>query len=187
MSSVSGIHDCLQSAKSRHSNVDNGTFNMPLRTPLISSLLAVVLLSSETAVAASTPQIEVLRASEVQSICGCNFQLPAPNVNEQRSSSERTFLQWGYDEDAFMRIDGNLIRLKVEQESSKTTKATPSVGDTVIYRLRNNSFRVRVLCTANQVCSPGDDSCEAIGYQATVAIKSVKGNSLIKATGACGC
>jgi hypothetical protein len=146
-------------------------------------LFAVLLLSSGIGVSSAAPLIEALRDSEVQSTCGCNFQLPASVVGK-----ERTFLQWSEGDDAFMRVDGSLVKLNVIQGSSKTKKpGTISVGDVVVYKVSNESIRVKATCTATQVCAPDDDQCESVGYRAVVTVKAPSGTTSIKATGACGC
>ncbi len=151
--------------------------NLVLRTYL-SSLMLVVAES-----AAGLPTVEVLKKPELQSLCGCSFQIPGTGLG-----NENTILQWSYGDDAFMRVNGRLERLAVKLSSQKLIRRDQiSVGDREVYELTNRRIRVIARCKTIAICDPKISECETYGIDAEVSVSSSKGTRTFNVEGACGC
>lgn len=132
--------------------------------------------------AAAGPTVQPFVESEVQSGCGCNFQFVGP------AATGKTFLWWLEGEDAFMRVDGRLEKLSVEQTGGRSKKrGVISVGDATSYVLRNKSLQVKVSTTVVQACSPENVECESVGVKASAVATSPSGTTTVKGLGTCGC
>lgn len=133
----------------------------------------------------AAPIVEALPESEIQYTCGCNFQFITRKGHEH---NETTFLQWAYGEDAMMRIDGKLVRLKVKETGGSSKNPSDlSVGDREKYELSNGEWLVKVRTTTTQVCKPETSGCEAYGLRARIQLMGRKDKVSFDATGACGC
>ena len=148
-------------------------------------LLSTFFAGADIAVAGSAPRVDLLRPDEIMSDCGCNFQLA--NSGGPSTSSDGTFLQWDTEDNALMRINGKLVKLRASHVQSGMRGGVPAIGDKDVFRLHGGATEVLVSCTTTQVCAPDDDSCESTGYAAKVLVKTSGGKTALDATGACGC
>jgi hypothetical protein len=142
----------------------------------------LLLLLIWSASASAGPKIQSFLDSEVKFGCGCNFQFSVPNTRG------KTFLWWLEGEDAFMRIDGKLEKLTVEQtEGRSKTSSQISVGDTADYTLSNKALQVKVSSVVVQACTPKNVECESVGVKARIKATATSGTTDVNAMGACGC
>jgi hypothetical protein len=129
------------------------------------------------------PVIEQLQESDIQDGCGCYFHVPF-----SQSWKGKTMLQWEADSPASMRVDGKLHKLSVKLRPSPTKgQEIEKVGDTTFYDLKNKDIKVTTKCTAIEVCSYNDESCESTQYSALISVVTPHGSKSFQAWGSCGC
>jgi hypothetical protein len=122
--------------------------------------------------------VGTLLSSEINYGCGCGFYYPPAKKGEG-------FLltQWELGEPASMFVDGQLIKLNVEEGASSATR----IGEKEVFSLHSPVLSAKASLTCSWVCPVGQESCEVTEYVGTLHLASKRGRTSIPVWASCGC
>lgn len=128
------------------------------------------------------PIISRIKDDKVLDGCGCYFSYPP----EDRWRFPRyVFSSDFHEENAWMNIDGQDIKLKLRQ--STRPKGKEKIGSRLTRTYVASGIKVSVLYITTRLCQPGDENCESIDYNATITVTKGGRKQTVKLKGGCGC
>jgi hypothetical protein len=82
-----------------------------------------------------------------------------------------------------MNMDGRDVPLKLLNSVGENRLKK---GSHSTYNYRGENAEVRVDYVITSVCAPGDENCEAFGYDARITVTRRSGKVVLQARGICG-
>jgi hypothetical protein len=126
------------------------------------------------------PAVAFIRNTKQFDGAGCSLRL----LGDRAKTEERYVFLSDFDGHAVMNIDGRDKELKLVESSGANRE--PRKGDRSTRRFRSEGVEVIVKYVVTRVCTPNDEKCEVIGYDAVISVTTNLGQRTVRARGVCG-